>query len=77
MKMNADGTGQTMVLNDGGTNSVPTFSPDGSTVFFHRMGPGRTRFDVFKMGLDGSNLTELESRPAVGVGAYDNENPQN
>jgi len=76
-RMDPDGTNERVVIDDGSINSKPGWSLDGSWIYFHRWGLGRTLFNVFKVRPDGSGLTELDPRPAIGFGEYDNEFPVN
>lgn len=57
--MNADGTAQRTVIDDGEINSKPHWGADGA-LYFHRMEFSREkRFRLFRIQPDGSNLTEL------------------
>jgi Tol biopolymer transport system component len=56
---NADGSNARALIDDGQINSKPAWSLDGQTIFFHRMVPPDYRFRVFRIGKDGSGLTEL------------------
>ena len=51
--MNADGTGQTMISNDG---QLPNWSPDGTKIAFVRQSSlgGEPSFEMFTMNPDGS-----------------------
>ena len=53
-----DGTVRRLVGDDGIT-SRPQFSADGRWVFLHRIPPGGRRFDVFRVRVDGTGLTNL------------------
>jgi Tol biopolymer transport system component len=60
--MNADGTGQTRITNNPGTDHQAVWSPDGASIVFRRAAcefncaPG-----IFKIAPDGSGLTQLTS----------------
>ncbi len=56
---NADGSNALDLINDGQVNSKPAWSVDGQTIFFHRMMPPEYRFRLFRIGKDGTGLTEL------------------
>ena len=43
--------------------TTPSFSPDGQSVFFARQIRG-SNYEIFRMGLDGSNVTQLTSNGA-------------
>jgi Tol biopolymer transport system component len=64
--MNADGSGQHLVLADGPyDNEVPSFSPDGVWVVFMRCPPGNG-CAIYKIRTDGGGLTPVtESQQAV------------
>ena len=47
------------LVGDDGITSRPQFSADGRFVFMHRIPPGGNRFDVFRIRVDGSGLTNL------------------
>ena len=55
----ADGSNESYLIDDGNINSKPAWSLDGQTIFFHRMVPPDYRFKVFRIGTDGSEMTEL------------------
>ena len=59
-KMNADGTGETVIIDDGGINSVPRWSLDATKLYFHRRPVGGTGFNIFSINPDGSGLFELD-----------------
>ena len=49
-KMNANGSSQVDVINDGQINSKPAWSLDGTTIYFHRLEPlGDLRWEIFKI----------------------------
>ena len=58
-RASADGSNTRALIDDGQINSKPAWSLDGKTIFFHRMVPPDYRFRVFRIGVDGSKLTEL------------------
>jgi Tol biopolymer transport system component len=47
------------LVGDRGITSRPQFSADGRFVFTHRLPPGGNRFDLFRIRVDGSGLTNL------------------
>ncbi|MFW6097559.1 MAG: fibronectin type III domain-containing protein, partial [Chloroflexota bacterium] len=55
--MNADGSNQRPIVDDGYWNSIPTMSPDGTKVAFssHRHG----NYDVYVINADGTGLQQL------------------
>jgi len=55
--MNADGSGVTRLTNDGGSDTEPTFSPDGARIAFisTRNAPENTGGRVWVMNANGSN----------------------
>lgn len=55
----ADGGNAHYLIDDGNINSKPAWSLDGRTIFFHRMVPPDYRFRVFKINVNGADLTEL------------------
>jgi Tol biopolymer transport system component len=68
--MNADGSDQKNLTNDRQLNSKPHWSPDGSSIFFHRFMPGQSdRWHIFRIGADGTGLTDL-SKDAPGNSEY-------
>ena len=67
--MNANGTGVVSVTNDVNINSKPTWSPDGTTVYFHRFvyGAPSPKWDIYRTPSSGGGaLTQ------VSPGAPDN-----
>jgi TolB protein len=68
--MNADGTDQRNLTNDGNVNSKPQWSGDGRVLYFHRLEPGRTnRWSIFSIRADGTELTEI-TKGAPGNNEY-------
>ena len=68
----ASGSNASYLIDDGNINSKPAWSLDGQTIYFHRMVPPDFRFKVFRIGKDGTGLTELTTG-AAGI----NEHPSN
>ena len=60
------------LIDDGNINSKPAWSRDGQTIYFHRMVPPDYRFKVFRIGRDGTGLTDL-TLGAAGI----SEHPSN
>jgi Tol biopolymer transport system component len=57
---NADGSGMRLVTDDDNVNSKPDWSPDGKTLFFHRLDVGVDEvFNLFAIEIDGSNLRAI------------------
>ena len=55
--MNADGSNQTRLTNNGAVDQYPAWSPDGSKIAF---GSGRDgRLQIYVMNADGSGMTRL------------------
>lgn len=55
-----------LTTNTGGLLDVPLgFAPDGSKLLFLRAEPGAERGDLFVIGLDGSNLRQLNRAPSA------------
>jgi len=57
--MNADGSNQTRLTNNGGLN--PCFSPDGTKIAFVSDRDGD--FEIYVMNADGSNQTNITNNP--------------
>jgi Tol biopolymer transport system component len=59
--MNADGSNQRTLPGSGTANLDPTFAPSGETLYFReaKPRPHEHRWDLFSIGIDGSNLTQL------------------
>ena len=74
-RMRPDGSGQQPVIDDGGINSKPAWSHDGSEILFHRIPPNApigSRFNIWKITPEGKDLTEIiNPRPS-----YVNEFPE-
>ncbi len=69
--MNADGSGQTNLINDPGVpdpinDRDPTWSPDGTKIAFSRANQGHQ--NIYVMNADGSGRFELTPGPASGSG---------
>jgi CSLREA domain-containing protein len=61
--MNPDGSNQTRLTNNPGSNFFPSFSPDGSKIVFGSARDGNS--EIYVMNSDGSNQTRLTSNTAV------------
>jgi dipeptidyl aminopeptidase/acylaminoacyl peptidase len=61
--MNADGSGQTRLTNDGAIDNEPVWSPDGTKIAFwtERNGPA----EIYVMNADGSGQINLTKNPAL------------
>jgi TolB protein len=59
--MNVDGSGPRTLPGSGTANLDPTFTPSGETIYFREAmpRPHEHRWDLFSIGIDGSNLTQL------------------
>jgi Tol biopolymer transport system component len=59
--MNANGSGKTNLTRNAAPDAFPAFSPDGKYIAFSsdRGADADGRSDIWKMGADGSNLTQL------------------
>jgi Tol biopolymer transport system component len=68
--MNADGSGlERLIESNDGWGDNPAWSPDGSRIAFDRYQPSdgdqqMMNVDIYVMGSDGSNLTQVTSSPA-------------
>ncbi|PYS72080.1 MAG: hypothetical protein DMF69_08600, partial [Acidobacteria bacterium] len=60
--MNSDGSNQTRLTNDAGTDNDPTWSPDGSKIAFETNRTGN--FEIFSMNANGSAQTNLTNNAA-------------
>jgi Tol biopolymer transport system component len=69
--MNADGSGQHAVIDDGEINSKPGWFHDGSTIYFHRTIVLGHPFNIWRINPNGSGLTEVISPEP----SYANEYP--
>ncbi|HEX8474945.1 MAG TPA: DUF4214 domain-containing protein [Pyrinomonadaceae bacterium] len=61
--MNADGSVQVRLTNNGAENRIPVWSPDGTRIAFATRSPG-VAADVYVMNADGSNVQRLTDNPA-------------
>lgn len=59
--MNADGTSQRQITNNGAANFAPFFHPSGERIIFcsNVQDPKRRNFDLFMINLDGSDLERI------------------
>jgi Tol biopolymer transport system component len=59
--MNADGTNQRQITNNGAANFAPFFHPGGEKIIFcsNLEDPKRRNFDLYLISLDGSNLERV------------------
>lgn len=63
--MNADGSDVRQLTFDGiPYNEDPAFSPDGSRIAYAYEGDDHDNYDIFVMGADGSNPTNITNHPA-------------
>ena len=53
----AQGRDPRRLFGDGGVTSRPEFSADSRSIFVHRVPPGGTKFDIYRIGVDGSGVT--------------------
>jgi Tol biopolymer transport system component len=67
--MNADGSDQTLLVEELGASSSPTWSPDGKTIAFTLSGPDDGSCTIYAMNADGSGhrnaLATLEVCPSI------------
>lgn len=70
--MDADGGNPGLITNDLNINSKPAWSPDGSTIYFHRFVYGATgaKFDVYRTPASGGGAITLVSAGAPGNNEY-------
>jgi Tol biopolymer transport system component len=61
MKMNANGANQVPVIDDGGINSKPAWSLDGSTIYFHKFVIGDSRWEIYKILPAGTGLGRVDT----------------
>jgi Tol biopolymer transport system component len=61
MKMNANGSGQTAVTSDGGVNSKPAWSLDGTLIYFHKFVIVDSRWEIYKITPAGTGLSRVDS----------------
>jgi Tol biopolymer transport system component len=70
--MNADGTGQTRLTDNGAIDSAPVWAPNGYRIAFHSTranpGPPPLAIDIFLMNADGTGQTQLTNLTALGLG---------
>ena len=62
--MNADGSGQTRLTNNGATDVWPSWSPDGSQILFSS-GQTVTGLDLYVMNADGTNMRKIHEYPGL------------
>ncbi len=64
--MNADGSDQTRLTDDGAIAGSPAWSPDGTKIAFKTTGDTDRflyRYEIYTMNADGSNQTNLTNNP--------------
>ena len=61
MKMNASGTGKTAVTSDGGVNSKPAWSLDGTLIYFHKFVIGDSRWEIYKITPAGTGMSRVDT----------------
>ncbi len=61
--MNPNGSEQTRLTNNPGTDSYPSLAPDGTQIAFESFREGNS--DVYVMDIDGANPTRLTFSAAV------------
>jgi Tol biopolymer transport system component len=59
--MNADGSNQRQVTNNGAANFAPFFHPSGKRIIFcsNQADPKRRNFDLFLINIDGTNQEQV------------------
>jgi len=55
----AQGRNPVRLFGDDGITSRPAFTADSASIFVHRIPPGGARFDVYRIGVDGTGATSL------------------
>ena len=55
----AQGRSPVRLFGDAGVTSRPAFAADSASIFVHRIPPGGARFDVFRIGVDGTGATSI------------------
>jgi TolB protein len=63
--MNADGSGQVQITDNGVLDATPTWSPDGNQIVFHR--PVGGLFQLWSMNPDGTGQTQLTTTPGLNL----------
>jgi Tol biopolymer transport system component len=63
--MNADGTGQTQITDNGVLDATPSWSPDGTKICFHRQ--IGAQFQLWTMNPDGTGQTQLTFPPGINL----------
>jgi Tol biopolymer transport system component len=58
----ARGSGSTRLFGDTGITSRPEFSADGKYIFVHRIPPGGSAFDVYRVRVDGSGVVGVTTK---------------
>ncbi len=70
--MNADGTDQRRLTDNGALDGVPAWSPSGQRIAFHSTranpGPPPLAIDIFLMNADGTDQTQLTNLTGLGLG---------
>lgn len=73
--MNADGTDQRRLTDNGAIDGAPVWAPNGQRIAFHSTranpGPPPRAIDIFLMNADGTEQTQLTNLTALGLGALD------